>query len=172
LSGLIAYAAKEAIMAKAKAIPEGYHTITPNLVVSEGAKAIEFYRKAFGAEETVRMPAPGGGILHAELRIGDSMFMLGEEMPEMGARSPKAFGGSPVTFYVYVDNVDSAWDRAVKAGAKPVRPIADMFWGDRVGWLEDPFGHKWSLAQHLKDPTPEEIQKGQEAYFAQMQTTT
>ena len=157
-------------MAKVKAIPEGYHTITPNLVVSDGAKAIDFYRKAFGAEEIVRMPGPGGGVMHAELRIGNSVFMLGEEMPDMGAKSPKAYGGSPVSFYFYVENVDAAWDRAVKAGAKPVMPLADMFWGDRTGRLEDPFGHGWSPAQHVADLTPEEIKKGQEAFFTHAQT--
>jgi PhnB protein len=119
----------------------------------------------------VRMPGPDGGLMHAELKIGDSIFMLGEEIPMMGARSPKAFGGSPVSFYLYVENVDAAWERAVKAGAKSVRPLANMFWGDRTGKLEDPFGHNWSLAQHVADPTPEEIEKGQEAYYAQMRTT-
>ena len=156
-------------MPKVPHIPPGYHTITPNLVVSDGAKAIEFYQRALGAEEVVRMPKPGGGILHAEMKIGDSFFMLGEDMPEMGARSPQAFGGSPVSFYVYVENVDSAWDRAVKAGGEPVFPPADMFWGDRTCRLKDPFGHNWSLSQHVADPTPEEMAKGQEAFFAQAQ---
>jgi PhnB protein len=159
-------------MAQVKAIPEGYRTITPNLVVTDGAKAIEFYKRAFGAEETVRMPGPGGGVLHAELRIGDSIIMLGEEVPELGAKSPRAFGGSPVSFYVYFEDVDAAWERAVKAGAKPVRPLANMFWGDRTGRLEDPFGHTWSPAQHVADPTPEEIEKGQEAFFAQTHATS
>jgi uncharacterized glyoxalase superfamily protein PhnB len=109
--------------------------------------------------------------MHAELRIGDSVVMLGEEMPDMGAKSPKAYGGSPVGFYVYVENVDAAWERAVKAGAKPVMPLANMFWGDRTGRLEDPFGHNWSLAQHVEDLTPEEIKKGQEAFLAQLHTT-
>jgi PhnB protein len=158
-------------MATVQAIPKGYHTITPNLVVPDGAKAIDFYKKAFGAEESVRMPGPGGGILHAELKIGDSVFMLGEEMPEAGAKSPKAYGGSSVSLYVYVDNVDSAWKRAVDAGAESKMPLADMFWGDRVGWLEDPYGHRWTLAQHVADPTPEEMKKGQEEFFAHMQTT-
>lgn len=154
-------------MAKVKAIPEGYHAITPNLVIAGAEKAIDFYKKGFGATEIARMPGPNGGIMHAELRIGDSVFMLGEEMPEMGAKGPKALGGSPVSLYVYVENVDAAWDRAIKAGATSVMPLADMFWGDRTGWLEDPFGHKWALAQHVKDLTPEEIQKGQEAFFAE-----
>jgi PhnB protein len=154
---------------KVQAIPKGYHTITPNLVIRDAAKAIDFYKKAFGAEETVRMPGPGGKVMHAELKIGDSIVMLGDEMPEMGSKSPKAYGGSPVSFYVYVEKVDAAWKRAVDAGAKTVKPLADMFWGDRTGWLEDPFGHLWSLAQHVKDITPEEMKKGQEAFFKQMQ---
>ena len=159
-------------MAKVKAIPEGYHAVTPHLVVSEAAKAIDFYKQAFGAEEVVRMPGPGGSIMHAELKIRDSVVMLGEEMPEMGAKSPKAYGGSPVSFYVYVENVDAAWERAVKAGAKPMTPLTNMFWGDRTGRLEDPFGHHWSLAQHVADPTPEEIKQGQEAFFSQPQTAS
>jgi PhnB protein len=152
-----------------KAIPKGYHTITPNLVLRDTAKAIDFYRKAFGAEQIVSMPGPGGKVMHAELRIGDSVVMLGDEMPDMGSRSPTSFGGSPVSFYVYVEKVDAAWKRAVDAGAKVVRPLTDMFWGDRTGLLEDPFGHRWSLAQHVKDMTPEEMKKGQEAFFKQMQ---
>jgi uncharacterized glyoxalase superfamily protein PhnB len=158
-------------MAQVKPIPEGYHTITPNLIVSDGAGAIEFYQKAFGAVEIVRMPGPGGGVLHAELKLGDSIFMLGEEMPETPYKNPKKLGGSPVSFYFYVENVDAVWDRAVKAGAKVAMPLGDMFWGDRTGRLEDPFGHAWSPAQHVKDPTPEEIEKGQEEFFARMQTT-
>ena len=152
-----------------KAIPKGYHTITPNLVIRDAAKAIDFYKKAFGAEQIVSMPGPGGKVMHAELRIGDSVVMLADEMPEMGSRSPATFGGSPVSFYVYLDKVDAAWKRAVDAGAKVVRPLTDMFWGDRTGLLEDPFGHRWSLAQHVKDVTPEEMKKGQEAFFKQMQ---
>ncbi len=154
-------------MAKVKAIPEGYHTITPNLVVPGAAKAIDFYKKAFGATEIARMPGPNGTIMHAELKVGDSVFMLGEEAPERGAKSPKTLGGSPVSLYVYVENVDQAWDRAIKAGGKSEMPLADMFWGDRAGWLEDPFGHKWGLAQHVADLTPEEMQKAQEAFFAE-----
>jgi len=155
--------------AKVKANPKGYHTITPNIVIRDAARAIDFYKKAFGAEETMRMPGPGGKVMHAELKIGDSIVMLADEMPEMGSKSPKAYGGSPVNFYVYLGNVDAAWKRAVDAGAKVVMPLADMFWGDRTGRLEDPFGHSWSLAEHIKDVTPEEIKKGQEAFFKQMQ---
>ena len=158
--------------AKVSPIPQGYHTVTPTLVVDEAARAIDFYQKALGAEETLRMPGPGGKIMHAEIRIGDSVIMLNDEMPEMGARSPKAYGGTPVRFYVYVDDVDAAWKRAVDAGARPVMPLQDMFWGDRTGCLEDPFGHLWNLAQHVGDPTPEEIQKGQEAFISKFQTAS
>ena len=155
---------------KVNPIPQGYHTVTPSLVVQNGAKALEFYRKAFGAEETLRMPGPGGSIMHAEFRIGDSVIMLMDEMPNMGSsKSPKALGGTPVGFYVYVDDVDTAWKRAVDAGAKQVMPLQDMFWGDRTGCVEDPFGHKWNLAQHVGDPTPEEIQKGQEEFLLRFQ---
>jgi len=153
---------------KVKAIPAGYHTITPNLLVREAGKAIEFYKKAFAAELVMNMPGPDGSVMHAELRIGDSVIMLGDEKPDMGCKGPNAYGGSPVSFYVYVENVDAAWKRAVDAGGTPKMPLADMFWGDRCGQLEDPFGHTWSLAQHIKDLTPEEIKKGQAAFFAQI----
>jgi PhnB protein len=145
-----------------------YHTVTPNMIVRDAARAIDFYKKAFGATETVRMPGRGGRIMHAEIRIGDSIVMLADEMPEMHAKSPQALGGSPVSFYVYVDDVDAAWKRAVDAGAKPVMPLSDMFWGDRTGALEDPSGHRWSLAQHMKDLTPEQIKQGQEAFLAEI----
>ena len=146
----------------------GYHTVTPNMIVRDAAQAIDFYKKAFGAVETMRMPGPGGRIMHAEIRIGDSIVMLADEMPEMHAKSPQAYGGSPVSFYVYFEDVDTAWKRAVDAGAKPVMPLSDMFWGDRTGRVDDPFGHGWSLAQHVKDLTPEQIKQGQEAFLAEM----
>jgi PhnB protein len=157
---------------KVNPIPQGYHTVTPNIVVRGAAKAIEFYGKAFGADETLRMPAPDGRIMHAEIRLGNSMIMLCDEMPDMGTKSPEAYGGTPVGFYVYVENVDLAWKRAVDAGAKPTVPLADMFWGDRTGCLEDPFGHRWWLSQHVADLTPEEIKKGQEAFLSQTQTAS
>jgi PhnB protein len=157
---------------KVNPLPQGYHTVTPNLAVHDAAEALAFYRKAFGAEETVRMPGPDGKIMHAEFRIGDSVIMLGDERPDMGARGPKAYGGTPVRFYVYVENVDAAWKRAIDAGAKSVMPVQDMFWGDRTGCLEDPFGHVWNLAQHVGDPTPEEIQRGQEEFLARFQTAS
>jgi PhnB protein len=147
-------------------IPQGYHTVTPNLIVQDAAAALDFYRRAFGADETVRMPGPGGKIMHAEFRIGNSVMMLAEEMPDMGSKSPRTLGGSPVSFYVYISDVDAAWKRATDAGAKEVMPVSDMFWGDRTGWLEDPFGHQWALAQHVADLSPEEIQRGQEEFFA------
>ena len=148
-------------------IPQGYHTVTPNIVVPDAAKALDFYKKAFDAEETLRMPGPDGRIIHAEMRIGDSVIMLMDEMPEMGSKSPLSLGGSPVNFYVYVQDVDSAWERAVNAGAKVVMPLGDMFWGDRTGRLHDPFGHSWSLAQHVADLSEAEIKRGQEAFFSQ-----
>jgi PhnB protein len=153
---------------KVNPIPQGYHTLTPNLTVPEVDPALEFYRKAFGADEAVRMPGPDGKTMHAELRIGDSVLMLSPEMPDFGSKGPRALGGTPVSFYVYVENVDAAWKRAVDAGAKPTMPLQDMFWGDRTGRLEDPFGHAWNLAQHVADPTPEEIQRGQEEFFSKV----
>jgi PhnB protein len=158
------------MMAKAaKAIPQGYHTVTPSIVVAGAAKAIDFYKKAFGAEEIMRFPGPDGSIMHAEIRIGDSVVMLGDEMPEQGGRSPKSYGGTPVSFFIYRENVDAAWKQAVAAGAKEKMPLQDMFWGDRTGCLVDPFGHQWWLAQHIQDLTPQEIQKNAEAFFSQMQ---
>ena len=157
---------------KAQAIPKGHHSVTPSLFVAGAAKAIDFYKKALGAEELMRFPAPDGTIMHAELRIGDSIIMLADEMPDMGGRGPKSIGGTPVSFFVYGENVDAAWKRAVDAGAKPVVPLADQFWGDRTGCLEDPFGHQWWLAQHIKDLTPEELRKNAESFFSQMQSAS
>ena len=151
-----------------KSIPTGYHTITPNITVRDAAKAIDFYKNAFGAQEVMRMAGPGGKVMHAEMTIGDSKFMLGDEMPEMGNKGPKSYGGSPVSFYVYVENVDNAWKKAIGAGGKQVMPIEDMFWGDRTGRLEDPFGHTWVLAQHVKEVTPEEMKKAGEEFMSKM----
>jgi PhnB protein len=157
---------------KAQAIPKGYHTVTPSIVVAGAAKAIDFYKKALGAEEIMRFPGPDGKIMHAEIRIGDSVIMLGDEAPEHGSRGPRTIGGTPVSFFIYGENVDAAWKRAVDAGAKPIMPLENQFWGDRTGCLEDPFGHHWWLAQHLEDLTPEELQKGAETFFSQMQTAS
>lgn len=146
-------------MSTVKPIPDGYHTVTPHLAVRDAAKAIEFYAKAFGAEELFRMPGPGGVVMHAEVRIGDSIVMLGEEAPEMGASSPQTIGGSPVSLLVYVKDVDASFARAGEAGCTPQMPPTDMFWGDRYGKLKDPFGHNWALATHKEDVSPEEMAK-------------
>jgi PhnB protein len=141
----------------AKSIPEGMHSITPHIVCAGAAEAIEFYKKAFGAVEISRLPGDGGKLMHAEIRIGDSVVMLVDESPEWGMIGPKSLKGSPVTIHLYVDDVDAVVQQAVQAGAKVTVPVEDMFWGDRYGKLEDPFGHQWSVATHLRDVTPEEI---------------
>ena len=152
-----------------KAIPDGYHTATPYLIVDDAGKAIEFYKKAFGAEEKTRMNGPDGkSILHAELQIGSSRIMLNEEFPGMGPKSAKSLGGSPVVLHLYVEDVDALYDRAVKAGATPSYPVNDAFWGDRYGQVTDPFGHTWSLATHKEDLTEEEIMKRAADWFAKM----
>jgi len=142
-----------------KPIPDGYHSITPYIIVGDGARAIEFYREAFGATELFRMDAPSGKIGHAEIRIGDSHIMLADEHPEMNARSPQTLGGSPVSLMLYVADVDATVGKAVEAGAKITRPVANQFYGDRTGGIEDPFGHVWYIATHIEDVAPEELQK-------------
>jgi uncharacterized glyoxalase superfamily protein PhnB len=142
-----------------KPIPEDMRTVTPMLVCAGAAKAIAFYKKAFGAAEISRLPDPEGRLLHAAVRIGDSVVMLTDEFPAMGSLGPKARGGVSVTIHLYVKDVDAAYAKAVKAGATPVMPVQDMFWGDRYGLLEDPFGHSWSIATHIRDMTPAEIRK-------------
>src|SRR5271169_1974058 len=152
-----------------KAIPEGYNTVTPMFVFKDARKAIEFYKRAFGAEERFAMPGPDGkGIMHAEVRIGTSVIMMGEENAQHSCKSAETVGGSPVSFYVYVENVDGAFKRAIEAGAESKMPVEDMFWGDRVGSVIDPFGYSWMLATHVKDLTPQEIQQGAQAAFAAM----
>ena len=142
-----------------KPIPDGYHSVTPYLVVDGGARAIDFYKQAFGATELFRMDGPDGRIAHAEIKIGDSHVMLGDESPEMGARSPQSFGGSPVRLMLYVEDVDATVGRAVEAGAKLTRPVADQFYGDRTGGVTDPFGHAWYVATHVEDVPPEELKR-------------
>ena len=144
---------------KGKHIPEGMHSVTPHLVCAGAAKAIDFYARAFGATELGRLPAPDGKLMHAAIRIAGSTVMLVDEMPEWGALGPKALKGSPVTVHLYVEDVDAFVARAVKEGAKVTMPVADQFWGDRYGKIEDPFGHSWSVATHLRDVTPEEMQR-------------
>ena len=151
---------------KAQAIPKGYHSVTPSLVVTQAAKAIDFYVKAFGAEEISRFVGPDGTIMHAVVKIGDSMIMLGDEMPGPGGKSPKTLRGTPTSFFIYKENVDAAWKRAVDAGAKVTMPLADQFWGDRGGCVEDPSGHQWWLAQHVKDLTDAELREAAEAFFS------
>jgi PhnB protein len=140
-----------------KPIPDGMHSLTPHLVCAGAADAIEFYKRAFNAVEVMRLPAPQGGLMHAQIRIGDSALMLVDEMPEWGALGPKALKGSPVTIHLYVADADATIAQAVAAGAKLTMPVADMFWGDRYGQVEDPFGHRWSVATHTRDLSPEQI---------------
>jgi PhnB protein len=139
--------------------PEGYHTATAYLIVKGGANAIEFYKAAFGATELFRMPGPGGKVLHAEIKIGDSPIMLADEVPERDARSPQSYGGTPVGMLLYVPDVDALFAQAIKAGAKVVMPVQDQFYGDRSGTLVDPFGHKWTLATHKEDVSMEEMNR-------------
>jgi len=142
-----------------QAIPEGYRTATPYLIVQGAADAIEFYKRAFGATEMLRMADPQGRVGHAEIRIGDSVIMLADEHPAMGYRGPRALGGSSVSILLYLDDVDTVFERAVKTGAKALRPVADQFYGDRSGTLEDPFGHVWTIATHVEDVPPEELKR-------------
>jgi PhnB protein len=140
-------------------LPDGYPRVTPYLVVDGASAAIDFYREVLGAIERMRMPAPDDKVGHAELEIGDSLIMLADEYPDMDALGPKTVGGTPVTLHVYVEDADAVFDRAVEAGAKALRPVEDKFYGDRSGEFEDPFGHRWSVATHVEDVPPDEIEK-------------
>lgn len=153
-------------MANVNPIPDGYPRVTPYLCIDGASDAIEFYATVFGATERGRMPAPEGKVGHAELQIGDSLIMLSDEFPGMGARSPKAIGGSPVTMSVYVEDVDAVFARAVQAGANALSPVEDQFYGDRSGQFEDPFGHRWSVATRVEDVPPEEMEKRAAAAMA------
>src|SRR6266851_3859920 len=151
-----------------KAIPDGFNTITPHLIVSDAAKAIEFYKKALGAQEIERFMTPDGkGVMHGQLKIGSSMLMLGNEQ-QPNCLSPRSRGGTTVSLYLYVENADAAFDRAVKAGCSVKMPITDQFWGDRCGQVEDPFGHQWSFASHKQDLTKDQIAANAKAFFANM----
>jgi len=154
-----------------KPIPDGYHTLTPYLTVRDAVRAIEFYKQAFGATERGVMKGPDGKVMHAELMIGDSIIMLGDEYPEFGALSPQSSGGAGMGLHIYVDGVDAAFDRAVKAGAQVEMPVTDQFWGDRYGKLKDPFGHKWSIATHTKDLSMDEMKHGMDEAMQKMQKT-
>lgn len=146
-------------MAEANHVQEGYHSVTPYLIVRGAAAAMEFYRNVFGATELLRLAGPEGKIGHAEFQIGDSRVMIADEFPEMGARAPETVGGSPVILHVYVDDVDAVFQRAAAAGARIDRPVQDQFYGDRMGSFTDPFGHAWSVATHVEDVSPEEIER-------------
>jgi len=146
-------------MSPVKPIPDGYPRVSPYLCVNGGTAALEFYKSVFGATERMRMPAPDGRIGHAELQFGDSVIMLADEYPEMDVRSPRAIGGTPVTISVYVEDVDAVFNRAVAAGAKSLRAVETQFYGDRSGQFEDPFGHRWSVATHVEDVAPDEMER-------------
>jgi PhnB protein len=151
-----------------KPIPQGFHTVTPALVVRDAAKAIDFYKKALGAQERMRMASPDGKILHAELQIGDSIIFLSDEMPQSPVKSPQTVGASTAVLNLYVEDVDSAFQRAVDAGGKVGMPLADQFWGDRYGSIVDPFGHAWGIGTHKEDLSADQIEKRAKDFFAQM----
>ncbi len=156
---------------KADPIPKGYRTITPTLTCNNCLEAIDWYVKAFGAEKRdISMSPDKKQVMHAEMKIGDSIFMLNDEFPEMNCKSPSSYGGTSVGMWLYVDGVDIWFDRAVNAGAKTIMPVTDMFWGDRFGQVEDPYGHRWSIATHIKDMTKEEIEKAQGEWAKQAAT--
>ena len=156
---------------KVKAIPDGYHTVTPYLVIRGAAQALEFYKKAFGAVERQRMPGPEGRLMHAEMQIGDSIVMMTDEMPGMQRwLSPSSLNGTTAAVHLYVEDTDALVARAIAAGAKVVHPPTDMFWGDRFAKLTDPFGHEWTIGTHQHDYTPEEMQRKSAEFFAMMQS--
>lgn len=148
-------------------VPAGFRTVTPHLVCEGAAEALAFYAQAFGAVELGRMAGPDGKIMHAELRIGDSLLMLADDFPAYGSRGPKALQGSTVTIHLYVPDADAAWARAIAAGATVVMPLEDAFWGDRYGQVEDPFGHRWSIATHVRDVAPEQMEEAMHKAMAQ-----
>lgn len=155
-------------MASVRPIPEGFHTVTPSLFVRNGVEAIEFYKRALGAQERMRMTTPDGKISHVELQIGNSIVFLTEEMPGMPGKSPQSVGAYTSAFYVYLEDVDSAFNKAIAAGGKSVMPVADMFWGDRMGQFTDPYGYAWNLSTHVKDLSQREVEEGAKRFFAQM----
>jgi len=153
-------------MTTVKAIPAGHSTVTPYLAIKNAAKALEFYKNAFGATESYKLMMPDGRLGHAEIRLGDSMIMLADEFPEDGGKAPETLGGSPVCIHLYVEDVDAFFKKALAAGAKELKPVMDQFYGDRSGQIEDPFGHLWWIATHKEDIAPEEMQKRVQAMFA------
>jgi PhnB protein len=157
---------------KVSPTPKGYHSVTAYLTVADGAKALDFYTRAFGAKVTERMPGPGGKLMHAEFRIGDSVVMLSDELPQGGTRSPQSLGGASGSLFLYVPNVDAAFQCATDAGCQVTMPPSDMFWGDRFGRLVDPFGHHWGLATHKEDVSPAEMKRRAQAAMSQMGTSS
>jgi len=157
-------------MANVKKIPDGMHAVTPHLVCAEARKAIDFYKKAFGAQEEGCMPGPDGKVMHAMIRVNGSPIMLADEFPQWGSLGPKSLKGSPVTIHLYVEDADAFVKRAVDAGAKVTMPVAEQFWGDRYGKIEDPFGHHWSVGTHVRDVSPEEMQKAMQQMAQQQQS--
>ncbi len=156
-------------MPKTSSRPAGYHSITPSIIFDDASEAIEFYKRAFGAQEVMRMPGPGGRILHAEIKIGDSVVMVGDIFPGMPGRSARRLGGSPMGLHLYVENVEEFFQRAVAAGGTPTMPLADQFWGDRYGRIVDPFGIEWGVAEHVKDVSEEDMRRAVQQYSQQMQ---
>ena len=156
-------------MADVKPIPEGYTTVTPSITVNDAPKAIDFYKKALGATERGRFDGPDGKIMHAEIQVGTARVMLMDEV--MGSRSAQSYGGSPISFYIYVENCDTAFKKALDAGGKEIAPVGDMFWGDRMGQFEDPFGYRWTIATHKKDMTPQETKAAGDAWMKEMAGT-
>ena len=153
---------------QSKPIPPGFRSVTPYLTLNNASRALDFYKRAFGAQEVMRMDAPGGKIAHAEIKIGDSLIMLADEMPGGGCQSPQSLGGTTAGIFLYVDNVDTIFNQAVSAGAQAESQPADMFWGDRYGRLKDPFGHSWSVATHVEDIAPAEMAKRMKDAMAKM----
>jgi PhnB protein len=151
---------------KVKPIPDGHHTVAPYLAIKNAVSALEFYKKALGATETYKLILPDGRLGHAEIRLGDSLIMLSDEFPEFGGKAPESLGGSPVSIHLYVEDVDTFVKRAVAAGARELKPVADQFYGDRSGQIEDPYGHLWWVGTHKEDVAPEEMQKRVQALFA------
>jgi PhnB protein len=152
-------------------VPEGYHTITPYLAVEDASTAIDFYKKAFGAKERVQMAGPGGSVMHAELEVGDSLIMLSDPFPQASTKPPKELGGTSVSIFAYVEDIDSVYKQAIDAGATSLMEPDDMFWGDRFGSVQDPFGHSWTIATHVEDVSPEEMEARSKEFMASMATT-
>ena len=155
-------------MATVKPVPDGFHSVTPHLIVKGAGKAMDFYKQAFGAIERFRMPGPDGeSVMHGEIQIGDSIIMIADEFPDYGCLGPTSRGGSSVTIHLYVKDANKAYEQAVKAGAIASMPLSDMFWGDRYGKVTDPFGHEWSIAQHIEDVSPQDMEKRAEKAFSE-----